>query len=151
MRVIPFWGTIYKIHDHTGIDIKDLCAACPPYYCYLKKVPRLRWAALLALFYLNWITAIICLVIEIVVPVTLRTPEHNDYRNMEIMRKYLYKKIDNNSKRIYNCIVGIYNSPPSFSSPSGSYFSDGREDSLISFVYCIFLYWKFKIISLFKK
>lgn len=147
MRVTHFWGTIYKIHDLTGIDIKDLRAACPPNYYYLKKVPRLRWAALLALFFFNWIAGIICLVIEIVVPVTLTVPEHDDFRNIEIMKKYLYKRNDNNSKQMYNIIEEIRNSPPSLSDPGCPYFS--RNDT--PFFCVLFLLWKERIKLKFKQ
>ena len=50
----------------------------------------LRWLALVALFFYNWIAALVCLVIEFILPIIL--PEEDDYNNIGIMREELKRK-----------------------------------------------------------
>lgn len=65
--------------------MNELAALVPMSYSFLGLLSKLRWVAIIALFFYNWIAAVVCLAIEFIVPIIL--PEQDDYKNMEKMRK----------------------------------------------------------------
>ena len=70
--------------------MKDLSVLVPISYSFFGLLSKLRWVAIIALFFYNWIAALICLAIEFIVPIIL--PEQDDYKNMEKMRNEIKGK-----------------------------------------------------------
>ena len=85
LRAYFFHRTLHKIHLKSGIPMNELAALVPMSYSFLGLLSKLRWVAIIALFFYNWIAAVVCLAIEFIVPIIL--PEQDDYKNMEKMRK----------------------------------------------------------------
>lgn len=92
LKAFFFMRTIYKIHRKTLIPYGTLNYMVPTSYHTINFISKLRWAALIALFFFNWIAGLVCLAIEFIVPNVL--PEEDDYKNMEVMRKELKWKND---------------------------------------------------------
>ena len=92
LRSYFFHRTLHKIHLKSGIPMNELAALVPMSYSFLGLLSKLRWVAIIALFFYNWIAAVVCLAIEFIVPIIL--PEQDDYKNMEKMKK----NIEGNSK-----------------------------------------------------
>ena len=90
LKVYFFQRTIHKIHMYTGLSMKSLGILMPVYLQNLNLVSMLRWVVIIALFFYNWITALVCLVIEFILPTVL--PEEDDYKNIGIMREELKRK-----------------------------------------------------------
>ena len=85
--------------------MNSLSVLVPTSYSTIKLISMLRWVALIALFFYNWIAGLICLAIEFILPVVL--PEEDDYKNISVMRKELKRKgglqdLDNILKEIIN-------------------------------------------------
>ena len=90
IKVYFFQRTIHKIHKHTGVSMKSLGILMPIYLQNLNLIAMLRWAVVIALFFYNWIAALVCLDVEFILPIVL--PEEDDYKNIGIMREELKKK-----------------------------------------------------------
>ena len=84
LRSYFFHRTLHKIHLKSGVPMNELSALVPMSYSFLGLLSKLRWVAIIALFFYNWIAAVVCLAIEFIVPIIL--PEQDDYKNMEKMR-----------------------------------------------------------------
>lgn len=82
--------------------MNELAALVPMSYSFPGLLSKLRWVAIIALFFYNWIAAVVCLAIEFIVPIIL--PEQDDYKNMEKMRK----NIEGNPKyfMLYTMLTG---------------------------------------------
>lgn len=85
LRSYFFHRTLHKIHLKSGIPMNELAALVPMSYSFLGLLSKLRWVAIIALFFYNWIAAVVCLAIEFIVPIIL--PEQDDYKNMEKMKE----------------------------------------------------------------
>ena len=70
VKVFMFQRTVRKVHIKTGIDQKALGVMYPPHYLTMHTVSMLRWIAIGALFYFNWIVAAVCLVANFLIPVS---------------------------------------------------------------------------------
>lgn len=90
LKVYFFQRTIHKIHMYTGIPMSKLGFLMPVYLQNLNLLSMLRWAVVAALFFYNWIAALVCLAVEFILPIVL--PEEDDYKNIGVMRKELKKK-----------------------------------------------------------
>lgn len=102
LRSYFFHRTLHKIHLKSGVPMNELAALLPMSYSFLGLLSKLRWVAIIALFFYNWIAAVVCLAIEFIVPIIL--PEQDDYKNMEKMRK----NIEGNPKyfMLYTMLTG---------------------------------------------
>jgi len=85
-----FQRTLHKIHLHSGLSMKSLGILVPASYSTIHLISMLRWVIVIALFFYNWIAALVCLAIEFILPIVL--PEEDDYKNIGIMRDELKKK-----------------------------------------------------------
>lgn len=92
LKVFFFQRTIHKIHQQTQIPKGTLSYLVPTSYSIINIVSMIRWVAVIALFFYNWIAGLICLAIEFVLPIVL--PEEDDYKNMKKMREELKRKND---------------------------------------------------------
>lgn len=90
LKAFFFKRTIHKIHMASGFQMESLSPAIPTSYATINLISMLRWVVVIILFFYNWIAAIVCLVIEFILPIVL--PEEDDYKNISIMRKELKKK-----------------------------------------------------------
>ena len=70
--------------------MKSLSILVPTFYSTINIISMLRWTIVIALFFYNWIAALVCLAIEFILPIVL--PEEDDYKNIGIMRDELKKK-----------------------------------------------------------
>jgi hypothetical protein len=70
--------------------MKSLGILMPVYLQNLNLVSMLRWAVVIALFFYNWIAALVGLAVEFILPTVL--PEEDDYKNIGIMREELKRK-----------------------------------------------------------
>lgn len=105
LKAFFFQRTLHKIHQYSGLSMNSLSVLVPTSYSTIKLISMLRWVALIALFFYNWIAGLICLAIEFILPVVL--PEEDDYKNISVMRKELKRKgglqdLDNILKEIIN-------------------------------------------------
>ena len=102
LRSYFFHRTLHKIHLKSGVPMNELSALVPMSYSFLGLLSKLRWVAIIALFFYNWIAAVVYLAIEFIVPIIL--PEQDDYKNMEKMRK----NIEGNPKyfMLYTMLTG---------------------------------------------
>ena len=90
LKAYFFQRTIHKIHQYSGFSMKSLSILVPTSYSTINMISMLRWAIVIALFFYNWIAALVCLAIEFILPIIL--PEEDDYKNIGLMREELKKK-----------------------------------------------------------
>lgn len=90
LKFFFFHRTKHKIHQYTGLSMESLRLITPSSYLIINTFSTLRWVVLIALFFYNWIAAIVCLAIEFILPIIL--PEEDDYKNIVIMRNELKKR-----------------------------------------------------------
>ena len=90
LKAYFFQRTLHKIHQYSGLSMKSLSILVPTTYSTINMISMLRWVIVIALFFYNWITALVCLVTEFILPIVL--PEEDDYKNIGIMREELKKK-----------------------------------------------------------
>ncbi len=90
LKAYFFQRTLHKIHQYSGLSKKSLSILVPTSYSTINMVSMLRWVVLVALFFYNWIAGLVCLAIEIILPIVL--PEEDDFKNIGIMREELKKK-----------------------------------------------------------
>ena len=90
LKAFFFQRTLHKIHLHSGLSMKSLGILVPASYSTISIISMLRWVIVIALFFYNWIAALVCLAIEFILPIVL--PEEDDYKNIGIMRDELKKK-----------------------------------------------------------
>jgi hypothetical protein len=88
---------MHKIHLYSGIDTADIYGIVAPSSMIWTEtiVNILKWAVVIALFFSNWIVAVICLIVGFVLPMVF--PEEDDYKNMMKMRDFLSGKTDSKS------------------------------------------------------
>jgi hypothetical protein len=107
LKAYFFLRTIHKIHQYTKIPKGTLSYLVPKFYFTINHVSKLRWVALIALFFYNWIAGVICLVVEFVLPIIL--PEEDDYKNITKMREELKRKNDVSLKFLDGILQEIMN------------------------------------------
>lgn len=90
LKAYFFQRTIHKIHMRTGFPMKNLSILVPTSYSSINLISKLRWVALIALFFYNWIAALVCLAIEFILPIVF--PEEDDHKNITVMREELKRK-----------------------------------------------------------
>ena len=90
MKVFFFQRTLRKVHLKTGLSMNDLSITYPSSYTIMLLISFLRWGVIIALFFSNWILAVVCIVINFILPAIL--PEQDDYKNILMARKVINKK-----------------------------------------------------------
>lgn len=96
-KIYFYKRTMHKIHLYSGIDTADIYGIVAPSSMIWTEtiVNILKWAVVIALFFSNWIVAVICLIVGFVLPMVF--PEEDDYKNMMMMRDFLSGKTDSKS------------------------------------------------------
>lgn len=84
LKVFFYQRTLRKISIKENIPQENLSCLYPKSYLVIYKISKLRWISVGALFYFNWIAALICIFIGFILPMIL--PEQDDYKNFEIAR-----------------------------------------------------------------
>ena len=89
--------TMHKIHQYSGIKTADIYGiVAPSFMIWTEAILNIfKWAVVIALFFFNWIVAIICVIVGFILPMIL--PEQDDYKNMLKMRDHLSGKTDSKS------------------------------------------------------
>ena len=106
-RIFFYKRTMHKIHQYSGLNTADIYRIVTPSSTIWTEiiVNLLKWAVVIALFFYNWIVAVVCVIICFVLPMVL--PEEDDYKNMIKMRDYLKGKKDSQSIAMDNMIKDI--------------------------------------------
>lgn len=106
-KIYFYKRTMHKIHLYSGIDTADIYGIVAPSSMIWTEtiVNILKWAVVIALFFSNWIVAVICLIVGFVLPMVF--PEEDDYKNMMKMRDFLSGKTDSKSIAMDNLIKEI--------------------------------------------
>ena len=87
-KIYFYKRTMHKIHLYSGIDTADIYGIVAPSSMIWTEtiVNILKWTVVIALFFSNWIVAVICLIVGFVLPMVF--PEEDDYKNMMKMRDF---------------------------------------------------------------
>lgn len=106
-KIYFYKRTMHKIHQYSGIKTANIYGVVAPSSMIWTEaiVNILKWGVVVALFFYNWIVAIICIIVGFVLPMIL--PEEDDYKNMMKMRDYLRGKNDSKSIALDNLIKDI--------------------------------------------
>lgn len=96
LKVFFFQRTIHKISIKYGWNKKKLVMLLlPKSYTIMYWISLIRWVVVIALFYYNWIAAIICVVGGYILSIIL--PEQDDYKNIQKMIIFIDKKYGKDS------------------------------------------------------
>ena len=95
LKVFLFQRTIRKVHMKTSIPQKAFDAAYPPSYLPMYFFSLLRYDLAVALFFIDWKIAIICLVADYLLKILY--PEQSDYKNLQKAQNVIARKKENAS------------------------------------------------------
>lgn len=109
MKIYFYKRTMHKIHLKTGVATSDIYNIVAPKMIWKEFLVRiLKWGVIIALFFYNWVAAIICIIVSFVLPIIL--PEQDDFENMVKMASEIEGKIDKPSIAMYNIIKELLRS-----------------------------------------
>lgn len=103
LKMYFYKRTMHKIHLKTGIDTSEIYKVVASHMIWKELIVRiLKWGVIIALFFYNWIAALVCIAIGFILPILL--PEQNDFKNLIKMASAVEGRKDDASIAMYEII-----------------------------------------------
>lgn len=114
MYVFLYQRTVRSVAIFHNIPIEKLGVFYWKKHRIYYMVSKARWAVIIGLFFVSWIPAVICLVVNFVVPIVYPEPDH-DYKLIYAEAAIdTNQSLDNETRELLHTIIDLYRKRISF-------------------------------------